>query len=59
MLCAKRSPELDAVETNEFWLSTASPEGQSGCAGKSTESKTTSDTHACVRDTKNSMMTQH
>ena len=56
MLCANFSPELDAVETNEVGLSIASPEEPNGCAGKRAESKTTSDTNACVRDTKNPMM---
>ena len=31
MLCAKFSPELDAVETDEVGLSIACPEEQSGC----------------------------
>ena len=52
MLCAKLSPELDAVETNEVGLCIASPEEQNGCAGERADSKTTNDTSACVRDTK-------
>ena len=39
MLCAKVSPELDAVETEEVVLSIAFPEEQSGCTGKRAESK--------------------
>ena len=34
MLCAKYSPKLDAVQTDEVGLSIACPEEQSGCAGK-------------------------
>ena len=39
MLCAKFSPELDAVETDEVGLSMAFPEEQSGCAGKGLRTK--------------------
>ena len=39
MLCAKLSPELDAVETLKGGLSIASPEEQNGRAGKRLRAK--------------------
>ena len=50
MLCAKFSPKLDAVETDEVGLSIASPDKQSGCAGKKAKSKITDDTNVHVRE---------
>ena len=57
MLCAKFSPKLDAVETDEVGLSIAFPEEQSGSTGKKkAESKITEDTNASVRGTMNPMV---
>ena len=48
MLCAKHSPELDAVETPEVGLSTDSPEEQNGRAGKRLRAKP--QVMQCVRE---------